>query len=45
VLFTNKFRGLYPRAPFKREGKRGREGKGKRERAVETDVIGMEGKS
>jgi hypothetical protein len=43
--FYKQISGLYPRAPFKREGKRGREGKGKRERAVETDVIGMEGKS
>jgi hypothetical protein len=40
-----KISGLYPRAPFKREGKTGREGKGKRERAVGKEVIRMNGKS
>jgi hypothetical protein len=44
-LFKINFWGLYPRAPFKREGKRGREGKGKRDRAVGREVIGKEGKS
>jgi hypothetical protein len=38
------FRGYTPRAPFKREGKRGREGNGKR-RAVGREVIGMEGRA
>jgi hypothetical protein len=45
VFLKINFRGYTPRAPFKREGKRGREGKGKRERAVGREVIGMEGKS
>jgi hypothetical protein len=45
VFFKNKFSGLYPQSPVKKEGKRGRQGNGKRERAVERDVIGMEGKS
>jgi hypothetical protein len=45
TAFKNKFRGYTPRASFRMEGKRGRDGKGKRVRAVEREVIGMEGKS
>jgi hypothetical protein len=46
AVFLNKnFQGLYPRTPFKREGKRGGEEKGKRERLVGREVIGMEAKS
>jgi hypothetical protein len=45
LCFLFKFPGLNLRAQFKIEGKMGREGKRKRERAVWREIIGMEGKS